>query len=552
MCQEAPYPCILPQAEDWPIVHFDAQRAVFLQAVIANASQEILAQCRGTHALQEVLRETLQQEKGCRLNTPWRADPADEAVFWEQVARDLQSPHAAQDVLNRVVTRYAYGIAGRFSVKHFEWASRGAMRFLAHVLSPAGLGHATGWLNVQRVLQQRIHVTGNIDHLRKLAQGGTLFMVPTHFSHLDSLLICYANHFMGLPPLLYCAGLNLLNNPLFAYLMSDLGVYKVDRRKKSLPYLTTLKAYSRTVLQQGCHTLLFPGGTRSRSGAPENTLKLGLLGTAIEAQRESCKQYGPQARKIFVVPVVINSPFVLEAPSLIQEYMAKHHVPSCPGAGRSGKPSWYKQLRAAMNTWLRGANVSISLGPAMDVLGHAVDETGQGYSPRGALVNVDTYFCDDDTDVCSKQQDRAHTQRLGQEIVKAYHRYNCIFASHLVAFAAFELMQKAHDASSSSTTVPLQCSADAVALSYAALERCFGRLHAAVQQLYRADKVQLEECLKQGSITDMIQRGIETMGVYHIRRPLLRTKTGDVVSQDLSTLFYYHNRITGYGLEAYV
>ena len=115
-------------------------------------------------------------------------------------------------------------------------------------------------------------------------------MVPTHFSNLDSVLIAWVIYELGLPPFIYGAGLNLFNIGIFAYFMNSVGAYKVDRRKKNAVYLETLKTYSTLSIQKGCHSLFFPGGTRSRSGKIENVLKMGLLGTAIEAQRTFARQ----------------------------------------------------------------------------------------------------------------------------------------------------------------------------------------------------------------------------------------------------------------------
>jgi glycerol-3-phosphate O-acyltransferase len=104
--------------------------------------------------------------------------------------------------------------------------------------------------------------------------------------------------------------------------MNSLGAYKVDRRKKNLIYLESLRTYSSIALRYGCHSLFFPGGTRSRSGKIETRLKLGLLGTALEAQRINYQKHERgRHNKIFVVPVVTNYNFVLEAPSLIRSYL---------------------------------------------------------------------------------------------------------------------------------------------------------------------------------------------------------------------------------------
>jgi len=83
----------------------------------------------------------------------------------------------------------------------------------------------------------------------------------------------------------------------------------VDRRKKNMMYLETLKTYSKEAIQFGCHSLFFPGGTRSRSGIIESKLKLGLLSTAIEAQRANFQNgITDVSGKIFIVPVTIQLP----------------------------------------------------------------------------------------------------------------------------------------------------------------------------------------------------------------------------------------------------
>ena len=66
-------------------------------------------------------------------------------------------------------------------------------------------------------------------------------MVPTHFGNLDSILIGWVISALGLPAFIYGAGLNLFNIRIVAYFINSLGAYKVNRRKKNLLYLETLK-----------------------------------------------------------------------------------------------------------------------------------------------------------------------------------------------------------------------------------------------------------------------------------------------------------------------
>ena len=63
----------------------------------------------------------------------------------------------------------------------------------------------------------RMIVQGPIDELKQLAKQHTLVFTPTHVSNLDSPLIGYALQSVGLPPVLYDAGLNLFSNPLMSF-----------------------------------------------------------------------------------------------------------------------------------------------------------------------------------------------------------------------------------------------------------------------------------------------------------------------------------------------
>ncbi|MEL6539423.1 MAG: 1-acyl-sn-glycerol-3-phosphate acyltransferase [Bacteroidota bacterium] len=550
MRRESLHPNILPQSKDWPIVQLNAHLEEFVKEVIHNALQAILDSCQGDEALREVLWCTVQQEKLRLKQRPWRIDPPDELNFWSQVATDLTTPQNAPRVLENIITRYVHEIVGHFTAKHFWCAEKKVTYALSQLLCPVSLKGTLGLVDTYQRLQERIHITGEVSQLRKLAQIGTIVMVPTHFSHLDSLVIGWVIYMLGLPPFLYGAGMNLFNSIFFARFVNNLGVYKVDRRKKNLPYLTTLKAYSCAALQRGCHSLFYPGGTRSRSGALEPRLKLGLLGTAIEAQRRRYHTQGSKAPKIFVVPVVFNCSFVLEASFLIESYLANQGI--IPGMHPlKGHPPWYKQLQLGMNVWKREGAIHVSVGNAMDLLGNVVDTSGVSYDAQGASVDTYEYFHREEASVDSiSSKDEVCTKKLGEAILGAYYRCSYILASQLVAFAAFELMRKAYY--SLSLAEFLRRSPIETVLPYTTLSEGFAKLRAAVLQLHKASKVHIGKCLRQGSTATMIQHGLNNLGVYHIRRPLARNSAGDIVSQDLSTLFYYHNRITGYGLEAYI
>ena len=98
--------------------------------------------------------------------------------------------------------------------------------------------------------------------------------------------------------------------------MRNLGAYRVDRRLRHVLYKDVLKTYSQVLIERGYHSLFFPGGTRSRSGRIEEKLKLGLLGSAMSAFAERVLR--GDERPIYLVPVTINYPLVLEGETLIE------------------------------------------------------------------------------------------------------------------------------------------------------------------------------------------------------------------------------------------
>src|SRR5690606_30119436 len=257
-------------------------------------------------------------------------------------------------------------------------------------------------------------------------------MVPTHFSNLDSVLIGWVIHSLAMPAFIYGAGLNLFNIKIFAYFMNSLGAYKVDRRKKNVPYLETLKAYSTLAIEKGAHSLFFPGGTLSRSGMLEKTLKLGLLNYAIEAQRNLFlreEEDDQPVRKIFVVPVTLNYHFVLEAPDLIDDYLtAKGQERYVPEQDKYG--SW-QLLQFLFKFFTKGSNISVSIGRALDVMGNYVDDDGNSLDSHDRVINLSEYFVSNQSIAIDKQREDQYTRLLSQKIVQEYHKINRVFASHL-------------------------------------------------------------------------------------------------------------------------
>jgi glycerol-3-phosphate O-acyltransferase len=269
------YKPILEGIPDWPVYQLSRNRKEFIDEVSRVALDRIRQLRTNPRQLADELEATVYREQQRIKRNRWRVDPPDEPRFWARVKEELvtsgdrtdeEANDKVNELLQRIVHRYANEIAGNFKLSSYKFAREAVKFWFSRLLNGARVKKFGAFFRNQYTLRDKIHIVGKVKHLRRLARRGTVIMVPTHFSNLDSILIGWVIHSLGLPAFIYGAGLNLFNIKIFAYFMNSLGAYKVDRRKKNLPYLETLKTYSTLAIQKGAHSLFFPGGTRSRSG----------------------------------------------------------------------------------------------------------------------------------------------------------------------------------------------------------------------------------------------------------------------------------------------
>lgn len=544
----------------WPIVLLSQNREEFVREVAKESVARIKLITPNRAALIEEIETTLFREKQRIKRNPWRADPEDEADFLASVKARLlgisnnekeeKIDETLDSILEEIVFRYADEIAGNFKKSRYRFARSFVTFGFARLLNAFRARGFWSIFSTQYTLQDKINITGETEHLRTLAQKGTIVMVPTHFSNLDSILIGWVINVLGLPAFIYGAGLNLFNIRIIAYFINSLGAYKVDRRKKNMLYLETLKTYSRQALQRGCHSLFFPGGTRSRSGKIEKRLKLGLLGTAIEAQRANYQNPPSHGReKIFIVPVTLNYNFVLEAPELIKQYL-KHKGQERYYIENDKYATSQKIAAFLFKFFTKGSNISVSIGKGMDVLGNHVDEEGNSYDKHGRSIETREYFTEDGKLVSHNQQrEDEYTRMLSNKVVKEYHQINEVFASHLVAFTAFQIFKKRYPKLDLYNLLRLPDEDQFI--NYDEFKRTFSSLLSRLYEMCDEGKVNISPCLT-GNPEKIISHGLKNVGMYHAKRPLIRSKKGDITTKDLNLLFYYQNRLDGYNLEKYV
>lgn len=550
------YSKIVPNRKDWPIVRLSRDREAFLDQVTAVSYEKFLKE-RG-HSLHEEIEMTIHREKLRMKANPWKVDPPDEKDYWKHVQNSMLEINAkdkktARDrekkVLKDIMRRYSEEIAGSFKLSSYQLADKVVTFGFARLLNAARVKGLLALFSRQLDLDDKLHVVGETEHIRKLAKIGTVIMVPTHFSNLDSILIGWVIKYLGLPPFIYGAGFNLFNIKILAYFMNSLGAYKVDRRKKNPIYLEVLKTYSNLAIQRGCHSLFFPGGTRSHSGEIERELKIGLLSAVIESQRELYQKEVNTgiAKKIFIVPVVINYHFTLEAPALIRKYLK-----------RTGRERYYVEADEfstsyKISTFLfkffaKGSNISVSIGRGLDILGNYLDDEGNSMDKHGNSINPRDYFLRGSEITVDKQREKEYVRILSKKIVEEYYLNNRVFASHLVAFTAFKMLERRHPKLDLYSVLRLPD--EDLVLRYDEFKNNYKKLRKQLKKLHKKGRVNMADHMKEKA-DQSILHGLKNVGLYHNRRPLV-LKNHEIIIQDTNTLYYYHNRMNGYDLEKYI
>jgi glycerol-3-phosphate O-acyltransferase len=182
-------------------------------------------------------------------------------------------------------------------------------------------------------------------------------------------------------------------------------------------------------------------------------------------------------------------------------------------------------------------------------MGNHVDHEGVSLDSQGRAINPRDYFISNGHITIDKQREDEYTRMLSQKIVSEYHRINRVFASHLVAFVAFEMWQREY--SKLDLFGLLRLPDEELLIKYDDFRKTCKRVRKQIYKLKRAGKANHATHLK-GKIDLVIKHGLENVGIFHLKRPLLLNKEGTIITKDLNLLYYYHNRLVGYDLEKFI
>ena len=527
-----------------PLTDFNEVRPTILKDVVGRT----IAELSGTPT-EMLLGEALYQERArirrMRPNLFTHARKKADRAMQSALAHGLIRPAAEVDrnkLLEQMIWHYSEEIGGHFNPKVYKFATHAVPFGFSWILNAASVKRFMPW-GMTESLESRLRIQGEIEGLQKLSKRGTILLVPTHQSNIDSILIGYIIHLMRLPPFAYGAGLNLFTNPIFSFFMGNLGAYTVDRQKSNAIYKATLKNYSTRILREGVHSIFFPGGGRARNGAIESKLKLGLLGTGLEAQIENYRANKANPN-VYIVPMVTSYHFVLEASSLIEDYLVeagKHRfIPIDEAPWNITKiATFFWRLFSSQSA------ITVRVGKALDIFGNFVDEEGNSIGPNGTTINPRHWLTTAGELKPVPQRDFEYTRELGSRLVDRFHQENTVMTSHLVAFAFFEALRAKYP--DLDLYRFLRLSLEQRSMPFSEFLPIAERYHRQVTELAMRGGLHLDQELRTVDTEQWVKDGMSQLGLFH-GSAVLKIDDGVLYSEDLPLLYYYRNRLSGYGL----
>lgn len=489
------------------------------------------AKAGGDHSLEYVLNDVAYNEiRRLEGKSNGAADR------WKDLSRRLlgMSDEEKAAELRRLVRYYGEDVVGNFDPRVYKFATGIGPSLLGFVFNP--ITSVRQGMDTLRNLDARISADGEIDLVRACAERGTIVVTPTHSSNMDSPAIGLGLLRAHLPPVTYGAGKNLFSNPFISFFMRNLGAYRVDRRLKFELYKDVLKEYSAVLLEHGYHSLFFPGGTRCRSNIVEKHLKLGLLGTTVTAYKNSVREGAPNKR-IYIVPVTINYRLVLEAETLIADFLAEtgknRYIITDDEFSRIGRiVEFFRKIL------VHEGSVVVRFGRPLDVFGNDITDEGESLDRAGRIVDPASFVRGANGEVTDDdQRDAEYTRALGRRLAAAYPKLTVFHSTNLAARVLYDAVAKA--AGTRDVYRLLRAPAGALGVPYAEAVAGMERLRSRISG-NPAFGAEHPHYATQAS-AEKLDDAVKGLGTYHTRPAV--TRQGDILQvDDVKLLYYYQNR----------
>ena len=533
----------VPSGDDPNIYWFNSERSEIIQETAERVAEDHSA----TRADLEITLNDAALHETARLEKQRDHEAEASLGFWRGLSRRIarMSDSEKRAAIRQIAMRYASDVAGNFDPRVYAMSRHAVPRLLTGIMKPSDLPTAlrpTTSGGGASIIDRLLQVEGDIEQLKRLEKDGSVVYVPTHSSNLDSIVLGRALELSGLSPVVYGAGKNLFTNPMISFFMHNLGAYRVDRRIRASIYKDVLKTYSQVMVERGYHSLFFPGGTRSRSNLIEQKLKLGLLGSAVSAFSNNMVR--SVARRVYFVPTTINYELVLEAETLVEDWLKEE------GAARyiidddefSRIDRWVSFFRKLVS--LEAACV-IRFGDPIDPFGNRISPSGQSLSPSGDPIDPRSYVVHRGIATRDDARDAAYTQDLGEVLVDRYPKETVIMATALVAHVLYRRLVRQTHGMDTFTRLRLR---GEVIMPRDELERDIGETRDRLLQLETDGQVHVSRSLRESGPDVILRRALEVWNGYH-DRTAAKDLGVEITAEDPTLLLYYQNRLVPFAVD---
>jgi glycerol-3-phosphate O-acyltransferase len=495
----------------------------------------------------DLLEESIQTEKKlARIEKHQTEKSLEKLKFIKSIKSKLRTSDkdSVAKEIKRLAEYYSNEIHGNFN--------KFVYNFL-HWITPIGLNFMLNSFSLvqffknfrgSKELRNKIIIRGNISLVKKLQKFGSLVIVPTHVSNFDSVVISHMIHSAGLNPPMWGAGLNLFKGFTVSYVMNNMGCYKVDRRKKNKIYIETLKQYSKYHLEEGYNSIFFPGGTRSRSGAIEKDLKLGLLSTVVSAFIDNIKR-GKIKSNIYVVPVALSYTVVPEAESLaLEHYLGSDKKKQILKKIKTKATLLGRMIKKLWNNIMQNNPIYLTFGNPIDPFGNIVNSQGVSIDKYGIPINVTNIIKDEKGNFIDDEQVKKDlTIKLGKKISENFYKINVIMPNQIYLFSIIQCLKNKNPDLKNNELVNLKPESNTI--TEKDLKEQIGLVIKMVKAKALKEGLKLNSMVRRGDAEKIFNYGTKVYTSGYASK-VIDYKRKKIIPKKIATIMYYASRLTCY------
>ena len=187
------------------------------------------------------------------------------------------------------------------------------------------------------------------------------------------------------------------------------------------------------------------------------------------------------------------------------------------------------------------------MGEPLDPFGNQVDAQGRSIDGRGRVVDIARYVTDGEgTPVHDPRRDRVYTHQAGAAVRRAFRKGNTLLSTHVLAFALFEVLRRRFPTNDLYRF--LRDAGGGVGVPMNEVAEFVSRLLARGRALAASGALRLGTSVSGREAPEVIADALKHFGAFH-SSPVAVRRGDRVFAEEMNLLYYYRNRLAGYGLE---